>query len=71
MEAVQLEYEKTSEKPFGAQLVLQKLDAELAQLRKAMAKIDPNSKDPSDIWALPIYEKIINRRKKLVEALSQ
>jgi len=55
--------------PLGAKVVLQKLDDELALLREAMAKIDPNSKDPSDLWAIPIYQKIIARRERLAECL--
>lgn len=55
--------------PFGAHIVLQKLDEEIALLKEAMAKIDPYSKDPGDLWALPIYQKIIERREKLVECL--
>jgi hypothetical protein len=55
--------------PFGAHVVLQKLDEEIALLKEAMAKIDPCSKDPGDLWALPIYQKIIKRREKLVECL--
>ena len=55
--------------PFGAREVLRKLDEELALLREAMAKIDPNSKDPGDMWAIPIYQKIIARRENLARCL--
>jgi hypothetical protein len=55
--------------PFGARAVLEKLDEEIALLKEAMAKIDPNSKDPGDLWAIPIYQKIIKRREKLAECL--
>ena len=55
--------------PFGARVVLEKLDEELALLREAMAKIDPNSKDPGDLWAIPIYQKIIARREQLAQCL--
>lgn len=56
--------------PFGVRTVLQKLDDELVLLKGAMAKIDPNSKDPGDLWAIPIYQKIIARRERLLQCLS-
>ena len=56
--------------PFGAHAVLQKLDEELALLKETMAKIDPNSKDPGDLWAIPIYQKIIARRERLAKCLA-
>jgi hypothetical protein len=46
---------------------MQKLEEELELLKSAMSKIDPASKDPSDIWALPVYRKIISRREKLAQ----
>ena len=55
--------------PFGARAVLQKLDEELALLKEAVSKIDPNSKDPGDLWAIPIYQKIIARRERLAQCL--
>jgi hypothetical protein len=55
--------------PFGARAVLDKLDEEIALLKETMAKINPNSKNPSDLWAIPIYQKIIKRREKLAECL--
>lgn len=55
--------------PFGARAVLDKLDEEIALLKEAMAKIDPHSKDPGDLWALPIYQKIIKRRERLAQCL--
>ena len=55
--------------PFGARAVLQRLDEELALLKDAMSKIDPDSKDPGDLWAIPIYQKIIARRERLVKCL--
>lgn len=69
MNAEKIEQQDQTVVPFGARFVLQKLDAEIALLKEAMAKIDPNSDNPSDLWALPIYQKIIKRRERLAESL--
>lgn len=69
MNAQKLDIPQQEARPFGAHVVLQRLDEELALLKASMAKIDPNSKDPGDLWALPIYQKIIKRREQLAEAL--
>ncbi len=55
--------------PLSARLVLQKLDDELALLREALSKIDASSKDSGDLWAVPIYQKIIARRERLAGCL--
>lgn len=70
MNAEKIEQHGQSVVPFGARIVLQKLDAEIALLKEAMSKIDPNSSDPGDLWAIPIYQKIIQRRERLAQCLS-
>lgn len=47
-----------------------KLRHEIAVLKSAMAKIDRYSENPSEQWVFPIYEKIIERRTKLLNHLS-
>ena len=70
MNAKKIKQHEQTAVPFGARVVLQKLDDEITLLKEAMAKIDPGSKDPGDLWAIPIYQKIIQRRERLAEALS-
>ena len=70
MNAEKIQQHEQTVVPFGARVVLQKLDAEIALLKEAMAKIDPNSNDPGDLWAIPIYQKIIERRERLVQCLA-
>ena len=70
MHAEQYPDEEQATVPFGARAVLQRLDDELALLKEAMAKIDPNGKDPGDLWAIPIYQKIIQRRERLAACLA-
>ena len=65
MNAEKIEQQQQTVVPFGARVVLQHLDAEIALLKEAMAKIDPNSDNPGDLWAIPIYQKIIKRRECL------
>lgn len=54
----------------GAAVVVRKLDGELSLLRSAMSKIDLHSGDPGDQWALPIYEKAIQRRERWLRELN-
>jgi hypothetical protein len=35
-----------------------------------VAKIDPNTRDLGDLWAIPIYQKLIKRRERLSECLA-
>jgi hypothetical protein len=69
MSTEQLQQEEGSVVPNSAGALLQRLDEEIALLREAMAKIDPNSRATGDLWAIPIYQKIIKRRKRLAEYL--
>jgi len=47
-----------------------KLSHEINVLQDALSKIDRHSDDPGDQWVYPIYERIIERRKKLLAYLS-
>ena len=47
-----------------------KLHSEINVLQEAMGKIDRYSNDPGDQWVYPVYERIIERRKKLLAYLT-
>lgn len=47
-----------------------KLHHEINVLEEALHKIDRYSNDPGDQWVYPIYERIIERRKKLLSDLT-
>ena len=48
----------------------EKLRHEITVLKSAMAKIDRYSDNPSEQWVYPIYERILERRTKLLSYLS-
>jgi len=50
--------------------VQEKLQHEIHVLQDAMSKIDRHSDDPGDQWVYPVYQRIIERRKKLLNYLS-
>lgn len=50
--------------------VQEKLQHEIHVLQDAMSKIDRYSDDPGDQWVYPVYERIIERRKQLLNYLS-
>lgn len=50
--------------------VQEKLQYEIHMLQETMSKIDRHSDDPGDQWVYPVYERIIERRKKLLNYLS-
>lgn len=50
--------------------VEEKIHHEINVLEAAMSKIDRHSSDPGDQWVYPIYERIIQRRKKLLAYLT-
>lgn len=49
--------------------VEEKLRHEIGVLKTAMAKIDRYSNNPSEQWVYPIYERILERRTKLLNYL--
>ncbi len=55
---------------FTRQVIVSKLEQEICLLRETLAKIDPMSDDPGDQWAIPIYQKIIQRRQQLASSLN-
>lgn len=50
--------------------VQEKLQHEIHTLQEALNKIDRYSDCPGDQWVYPVYERIIERRKRLLSYLS-